>query len=86
MSDLFEPLLCPICGKNTIGRNQPPECQHTRREIFEYANALLAKIEAAKEALEQIDNMRKMPGNQPPYDIIDTCEIANKALKQLEVE
>lgn len=40
-------LLCPICGKNVKRVNVIPDCQHTTREIFEYAYSLQAKLNVA---------------------------------------
>lgn len=80
MEDIFEPLLCPICGKEYWST----ECPHDFGQLIKDNDALiderdllLAKIETAKETLKFIG---ELPETNMGYWKIK----AQEAYKQLE--
>jgi uncharacterized Zn finger protein (UPF0148 family) len=46
-------LLCPICDKNVQSVNVTPDCQHTAKEIFDYARTLRKQLDESNRKLEQ---------------------------------
>lgn len=51
---MSEELLCPICNKSVQSINVTPDCQHTTKEIFDYARALQAEMDRAREVVSRL--------------------------------